>query len=146
MPSNHPAVKLFVVVHCRKLHAGVEHALSVLRQRFWSVKERSTDRPTLQNCLLCRHYQTKPFWQRMAPLLEDRIKAKPPFSNVGLNLAGPLYLKGSGDKAYMCLFTCAVSYPCGTLRVSVQHDRRAIPPCFETLDCKKRNVQRHLVR
>ena len=100
-------MKLFAVVHCRKLHACVEHTLPVLRQRFCSVKGRSTDRPKLQNCLLCRHYQTKPFWQRMAHLLEDRIKAKLPFTNVGLNLTGPLYLKDSGDKAYICLFTCA---------------------------------------
>ena len=38
------------------------------------------------------------------------------------------------------------SYPCGKLRVSVQHDRGAIPPYFEMLDCKKRNVQCYLVR
>ncbi|XP_068726126.1 uncharacterized protein [Montipora capricornis] len=110
LPSNHPVVKLLIDdVHCRELHAGVEHTLSVLRQRFWLVKERSTVRQTLKNCMLCRHHQTKPFWQRMAPLPEDRIKPAPPFTNVGLDFAGPLYLKDSGDKAYICLFTCAVT-------------------------------------
>jgi len=110
LPSNHPAVKLLIEnVHRHELHAGVEHTLSVLRQRFWLIKGRSTVRQTLRNCLICRHYQTKPFGQQMAPLPEDRIKPAPPFTNVDLDFAGPLYLKGSGEKAYMCLFTYAVA-------------------------------------
>ena len=47
--------------------------------------------------------------QKMAPLPEDRIKPAPPFTNVGLDFAGPLFLKDSGEKAYICLFTCAVT-------------------------------------
>ena len=110
LPSNNPVVKLLIDdVHRRELHAGVEHTLSVLRQKFWLIKGRSTVRQTLRNCLICRHYLTKPFGQRMAPLPEDRIKPAPPFTNVGLDFAGPLYLKDSGDKVYICLFTCAVT-------------------------------------
>lgn len=45
----------------------------------------------------------------MAPLPEDRIKPAPPFTNVGLDFAGPLYLKDSDEKVYICLFTCAVT-------------------------------------
>ena len=110
LPSNHPVVKLLIDdIHGCELHAGVEHTLSVLRQRFWVIKGRSTVRQTLRNCLICRHYQTKPFGQQMAPLPEDRIKPAPPFTNVGLDFAGPLYLKDSGEKVYICLFTCAVT-------------------------------------
>ena len=47
--------------------------------------------------------------QKMAPIPEDRIKPAPPFANVGLDFAGPLLLKDSGEKAYICLFTCAVT-------------------------------------
>ena len=45
----------------------------------------------------------------MAPLPEDRIKPAPPFTNVGLDFVGPLFLKDSGEKAYICLFICAVT-------------------------------------
>ena len=108
--SNDPVVKLLIEdVHCRELHAGLEHTLSVLRQRFWLIKGRSAVRQTLKNCLICPHYQTKPFGQQMAPLPEDRIKPAPPFTNVGLDFAGPLYLKDSDEKAYICLFTCAAT-------------------------------------
>ena len=87
LPSNHPVVKLLIEdVHCRELHAGVECTLSVLRQKFWLIKGRSTVRQTVKNCLVCRHYHTKPFMQKMAPLPEDRIKPAPPFTNVGLDL------------------------------------------------------------
>ena len=111
LPSKHPVVKLLIEdVHRRELHAGVEHTLSVLRQRFWLIKGRSTVRQTLRNCLICCHYQTKPFGQLMAPPPEDRIKPAPPFTNVGIAFAGPLYLKDSGEKAYICLFTCAVTH------------------------------------
>ena len=44
----------------------------------------------------------------MAPLPEDRFKPAP-FTNVGLDFAGLLHLKDSGEKAYTCLFTCAVT-------------------------------------
>ena len=37
--SNNPVVKLLIDdVHCRELHAGVEHTLSVLGQKFWLIK------------------------------------------------------------------------------------------------------------
>ena len=109
LPSKHPVVKLLIEdVHRRELHAGVKHTLSVLRQRVWLIKGWSTVCQTLRNCLSCRHYQTNPFGQQMAPLSEDRIKPAPPFTNVGIDFAGHLYLKDSGEKAYICLFTRAV--------------------------------------
>ena len=110
LPSNHPVVKLLIEdVHCRELHADVERTLSVLRQKFWLIKGRSTVRHTVKNCLVCHHYQTKPFMQKMAPLPEERIKPAPQFTNVGLDFASPLFLKDSGEKDYICLFTCAVT-------------------------------------
>lgn len=71
LPSNHPVVKLLIDVHHRELHAGVEHTSSVLRQKYWLTKGRSTVRQTLRNCLICRHYLTNPFGQRMSPLPDD---------------------------------------------------------------------------
>ncbi|CAB3992660.1 Hypothetical predicted protein [Paramuricea clavata] len=45
LPSDHPDVELFVqAIHRREMHAGVEHTLSVVRQRFWLIKGRATIR------------------------------------------------------------------------------------------------------
>jgi hypothetical protein len=43
LPSDHPAIELFAQdIHRREMHAGVEHTLSVVRQRFWLIKGRAT--------------------------------------------------------------------------------------------------------
>ena len=58
--------------------------------------------------MVCRQFYTKPVSQQMAPLPADRIVPPPPFPNVGLDFAGPLYLKNRGEKAYICAVTRAV--------------------------------------
>ena len=47
----------------------------------------------------------------MAPLPSERVLFSPPFTHVGIDFAGPLYLKGnpSPHKWYVCIFTCASS-------------------------------------
>jgi hypothetical protein len=46
----------------------------------------------------------------MAPLPLERVHIVPPFTNVGLDFTGPLYLKVKGKselcKAYICIFVC----------------------------------------
>ena len=58
---------------------------------------------------MCCQFYTKPVLQKMAPLPADRIVPAPTFANIGLDFAGPLYLKNNSEKAYICLFTCAVT-------------------------------------
>ncbi|CAB4021831.1 E3 ubiquitin- ligase DZIP3 [Paramuricea clavata] len=46
------------------------------------------------------------------PLPEFRVKEAPPFTYVGLDYVGPLYVKSTNDldeKAWICLITCCVS-------------------------------------
>ena len=40
-------------------------------------------------------------------LPEDRVRDAAAFEVIGIDYAGPLFLSG-GQKAYICLFTCAV--------------------------------------
>lgn len=54
----------------------------------------------------------KAMQQTTAPLPRDRITESPPFETVGVDFAGPLYVKikkGEVEKAYIALFTCAVT-------------------------------------
>ncbi|XP_074608745.1 uncharacterized protein LOC141863176 [Acropora palmata] len=41
------------------------------------------------------------------PLPSSRVSDDPPFSNTGIDFAGPLYTSDNGSKIYICLFTCA---------------------------------------
>ena len=43
------------------------------------------------------------------PLPEFRVTRSPPFAYTGLDYIGPLYLKGTGDKVWICLFTCCAT-------------------------------------
>lgn len=65
----------------------------------------------LSRCHVCRRFKAKPVQQVTAPLPHDRIAESPPFEVSGVDFAGPLYVKVSGalTKAYIALFTCAVT-------------------------------------
>ena len=47
----------------------------------------------------------------MGPLPEERVTPSPPFSDIGIDFAGPLYVKERAivKKTYVCLFTCTSS-------------------------------------
>lgn len=50
--------------------------------------------------------------QVTVPLPRDRATESPPFETVGVDCAGPLYVKSKGEKrrkAHIALFTCAVT-------------------------------------
>ena len=63
---------------------------------------------------MCRKMEAKPFATPKTPQLPTcRVSEEPPFSNTGIDFAGPVYVKNSScnnrqqDKVYIALFTCA---------------------------------------
>ncbi|GBM41892.1 hypothetical protein AVEN_13614-1 [Araneus ventricosus] len=55
----------------------------------------------------CKRYKAKPLTVESCPLPEDRVSDTVAFEVTGVDLAGPLFLKG-GLKVWIELFTCAV--------------------------------------
>ena len=110
LPSKHPVTKLLIMdVHESVGHLGQEYVLTNLRQKYWIVKGRAAVRRVLGNCLTCRKQNATKGQQVMADLPDDRlIPDEPPFSYVGIDFFGPLYLKQgrSTVKHYGCLFSC----------------------------------------
>ena len=111
IPHNDPVVeKLILHVHVKASHTGPEMTLAVLRQRFWLTQGRRQVKRVLRKCLTCKHWKTQPVQQKMAPLPAERVQIAPPFTNIGLDFTGPLYLKVKGNsklttsKVYMCIF------------------------------------------
>ncbi|XP_068723633.1 uncharacterized protein [Montipora capricornis] len=95
--------------HEELAHAGREHVLSSIRQKFWIVKGGVAVCHVLRECLK-RASPTGE--QKMAdvppePLTPDQL----PFSFVGIDYFGPFLvrLKRSSVKRYGCLFTCLAS-------------------------------------
>ena len=68
-------------------HSGVEHTLSLVRQRYWIINGRARVRKVTTECFSCRRRQAPAMRQKMSDLLEDRVvPCKKPFTYVGVGL------------------------------------------------------------
>ena len=98
--------------HNRVLHHGVETTLSYIRSKYWIIKGRKTVKDTLRKCIICKRFQGKVMCPPATPDLPNyRVDGCYSFHTVGLDYAGPLYIKNKDalSKVYVLLFTCATS-------------------------------------
>lgn len=64
----------------------------------------------LHKCVVCRKIDGKAYASSLPPPLpEFRVTQSSPFAFTGLDYAGPLYLKGTENKVWICLFTCCAT-------------------------------------
>ena len=114
LTRDHP-VSTFIVRHYHEYlgHAGREHVLSNLRQRFWLLQARTLVRQVLRKCVSCRRRNGAPMQQLMADLPKERlIHIESPFTYTGVyrRLWAFHVKRGQGaEKVYGCLFTCFTS-------------------------------------
>ena len=100
--------------HQKVLHTGVETTMNFLRKRFWIVKARQTVKTILRRCVICKRHQARTLTPPETPDIPSfRFQDSFFFCNVGLDYAGPLYVRESAKavakKVYILLFTCATS-------------------------------------
>ena len=112
LPKSHHIVPLIIRQHHHVSgHSGVEHVLSLIREKFWIVGARTAVRRCLNACLPCKRTQASVGEQKMADLPLDRITPdKPPFSFVGVDCFGPFLIRRGRTevKRYGVLHTCLV--------------------------------------
>ena len=111
LPTGHHFTMLVIPQsHEKVLHGGVKETLTELRSRFWIVKGRSVVKKLLHKCMICKKIAGRPYASSLPPpLLEFRVTQSPTFAFTGLDYAGPLYLKGTDYKVWICLFTCCAT-------------------------------------
>lgn len=108
LPSDHELVKRLIRErHLLASHAGTQFVLNNLRQQFLIHRGRKTVRGVLTKCVRCRRFTAKSVDTPAPPLPEDRVRDALIFEVTGVDVAGPMYLKGGG-KTWILLFTCAV--------------------------------------
>ena len=99
--------------HKRVLHSGVKGTLAELRSRFWVPKGGQLVKKVLSQCVVCKKLEGTSFAQPpVSSLPENRARPSPPLSKVGVDFAGPLYVKTRGKqmiKVYIALFSCCVT-------------------------------------
>ena len=80
------------------LHNGVRSTLAELRSRFWVPKGRQVVKRVISRCVPCEKIEGKSFTQpTTASLPEFRVRPALPFSKIGVEFAGPLFVKGKGS-------------------------------------------------
>ncbi|KRZ70324.1 hypothetical protein T10_9555 [Trichinella papuae] len=113
LPGEHEVTRgLILRYHLRQLHAGVSQTLSTLRQRYWIPRGRSRVRQVIRGCLQCRWATGRPPQPKMADLPEARTNPAPAFAHVGMDFAGPPFVRATRKTTaprYVCLVTCMVS-------------------------------------
>ena len=85
LPKAHPVTALIVRYYHHILgHAGREHVLSVMRQRFWILRRRSLVREIVNKCISCRRRNASTMQKTMADLPKERlVPYQPPFTYTG---------------------------------------------------------------
>jgi hypothetical protein len=108
LPADHwLVIRLAEHIHLRLKHAGIGIMLSNLRNDYWIMKGRKMARQIVRKCVPCRRMASKPFSEETPSLPVDRCKMGAIFETVGVDYAGPLYLRNN-QKVYIVVFTCAV--------------------------------------
>ena len=117
LPAKHEFTCLLIKQsHESVKHSGIRDTLTTLRERYWILRGREAVKKFIRSCVICRKHEGTPYGPLPPPdLPSNRVSEDPPFSHIGLDFAGPLYveIKNSEDeikesqKVYVCLFTCA---------------------------------------
>ena len=97
------------------MHNGVAETLVQLRSKYWVVKGRQTVK-ILSKCVVCKKFKGRPYGVPPTPQLpEFRLSDDFAFSSIGVDFAGPIYVKdvynmrSVMNKACIVLYTCASS-------------------------------------
>ena len=115
LPKESVLTKLYIqFIHILLCHGGVRDVLSHIRSEFWIPQGRQVVRGVIRSCVPCRKIMAKPYPTQESPKLPiTRTQKVEVFENIGLDYAGPIYIKqskrGKLQKAYILLITCCVS-------------------------------------
>ena len=111
LPKDSRVTSLLIAdIHERLMHAGTDHVLNELRQKYWIPRVRETVKMAVHDCVVCRRRRARPCQPRMADLPEARFDTRRCFSSIGIDFFGPLITKTSRSdaqhKRYCLLITC----------------------------------------
>jgi hypothetical protein len=103
-------ITTLIIRHCHVElgHAGRNHVLSQLREKYWVINANSQVRKVIWNCVDCRRRKRSPEHQLMAELPKERLSTDPPFTHTGADLFGPFTVKNGRKecKRYGVILTC----------------------------------------
>ena len=84
---------LLLSLHLRYLHAGPTLLMSIVSREYYVLSARRLIRSISRNFVTCQHTYAKTKNQIMANLPASRVTVAAPFSRVGIDLAGPVFVR-----------------------------------------------------
>ena len=99
-------------------HAGRDVTMATSRHEAWIVSGKKLAKKIVKNCIRCRFLRKQLEGQKMAVLPDILQIPSPPFTNLGLDLIGPITVKSMTNKRatmkvwvtlFLCLNTTAIS-------------------------------------
>ena len=117
LPRGHHFTKLVILnCHDQVMHNGVAETLVQVRSKYWIAKGRQTVKSIISKCVVCKKLEGRPYGMPPTPQLPGfRLSDEFAFTSIGVDFAGPVYVKdiydksGNMNKAYIVLYTCASS-------------------------------------
>ena len=115
LPKEHRLTELIVRKCQEEVHSGVRATLCRLRTKYWVVRGRQMVKRILGKCVTCKRLEGKSYSRApQADMPEFRVRQAGPFSQVGIDFAGPLFVKqvqggNCSSKVYIGLFSCCVT-------------------------------------
>lgn len=113
LPYKHKLTDLIILeCHVTNLHVGTQALLSMLRLRYWPINGKNAVKRVTKYCLTCYKVKPTPCKYLMGELPSSRVNPSKPFSNCGIDYAGPIYIKEGTlrrcklVKTYIAVFVC----------------------------------------
>ena len=109
------------------MHSGVGETLKELRSSYWIVRGRQFIRKIIHGCVVCRRMEGGPYkGNPFPPLPEFRVSRSRPFQFVGVDFAGPFFVKPDGlvkkPKVWLLIFMYLLLYTCSPLGFSAKFE------------------------
>ena len=104
--------------HKSVLHNGVRETINEIRCKYWIPRIRQKVKNIINRCVTCKKFEGHPYFYPESPALpECRIVPSHCFSNIGIDYAGPVFIKtgsqlklnGGMYKVWIVLITCCTS-------------------------------------
>lgn len=98
--------------HQHTLHGGSQLTLNYINFRYWILGAKTAVQQVIHQCIRCFRFKTTVNNQLMGALPAKRVTISRPFTNTGVDYAGPVHLKTSRHrgnttyKGYIAIFVC----------------------------------------
>ncbi|XP_075162899.1 uncharacterized protein LOC142235534 [Haematobia irritans] len=141
LPYRSYFTKLLVkFIHKITLHGGNNLMLRMLRLQYWVPKATNLIKTTIHNCRTCVISKQKLQTQLMGVLPPERTTLTRPFTNTGLDFAGPFEIKNYAarsctiTKGYVCVFIC---FSTRTIHLELRLSAPAFLACFHRFTSRR---------